>query len=669
MRRIATIFSLIVLGAAAFAVAAGADDKKTYQAELFNGFGLVEGSELRIAGVKAGTVTGLDITPEKTALITFEVEPEFPELTDEATCSSEPQSLIAEYFLDCQPGSGDGPLEGPIPADRNQTTVQNDLVQNTLREPFKRRFQLILNEFGTALVGNSENLNAAIRAGAPALRELSKVLKILGRQNRIIAQLNTDSDTVFAKLTDRREDVVRFIDEAEDAGRISAERREDLATDFDLLDDFLVELRPVMHELGNLAREQTPLLTDLQAAAPGLNKLAKNLPGFNRASEVSLESLGNASEVGERAVTKSRDEISELNTASQKAQPAGDLVADFLESLDDPRRAVEEDCDARFDLREQPGEADRRVALLEQRIGSQLTGTINAQPECSVPDINGGAPLPGGGNPGYTGLEGLLNYAYVQTVSLNLFDQIGHALAIQIVGEGTAGEPTANAPEWAECGEYSGGPRWPARDAAGLNPAVTNDIRQAAHCVGALGDYQPGITPGTNTGTSNAAGEEGVSGLTRFDPGNPATTLPPYDPEVCSAPVSKGTTVQNICDPNAPDFDSAFSAPAQADAAPEPQAADEPKDEDLDDVLDKIKDGTLEDLDEIREALGLPPGAPLPDEVLDALGQDSDGADSTGTGDAGTGTAAPTVGSGSTAPAPSPESAAAVDLMDYLFGP
>ena len=37
---------------------------------------------------------------------------------------------------------------------------------------------------------------------------------------------------------------------------------------------------------------QTPLLTDLHAAAPGLNKLAKNLPAFNNGTQQSLTSLG-----------------------------------------------------------------------------------------------------------------------------------------------------------------------------------------------------------------------------------------------------------------------------------------------------------------------------------------------------------------------------------------
>lgn len=597
MRRIALIVGLLAVAAGTVVAPVGADDKKTYQAELFNAFGLVEGSELRVAGVKAGTVTDLDITAEKTALITFEVGPEFPELKADATCSSEPQSLIAEYFLDCQPGNDDVPLEGPIEAARNQTTVQNDLVQNTLREPFKRRFQLIINEFGTALVGNSENLNAAIRSGAPALRELRKVLKILGRQNTIIAELNANSDQIFAKLTDRREDVVRFIDEAEDTARVSADRRDDLARDFDLLDDFLFELKPVMTELAFLAREQTPLMVDLGHAAPGLNQLATNLPKFNDASKDSLKSLGNASEVGSRALTKSRDEIAELRRAAEKSGPAADIVADFLENIDDPRNAVEETCFARRDLRELPGESDRRVGLLEQKLGTDLVG----QRTCPFQGAGGSFSEAGTGNPGYTGLEGLLNYGYVQTTSLNLFSQIGHGLHVNIVGIEDAAE--------GHCGHYAIGPDWVKADEFG--PGHTHDPREASKCLAVLGDYQPGITPGT------------------YDPATGlALGMPRYDKSVCP----DGSTHLSICDP-------ALSSPRNAAAGlgPQQQAAQQPGGSD--DLLPKLPN--LEDLtpEQIRDILGLPPGAPIPGQP-----------------------AVPPVGLGAN------DQAATNDLLNFLFG-
>ena len=80
MKRIALIISLLAACAAGVVTSAGAADSRTYQAELFNAFGLVKGSELRVAGVKAGTITDLDTTEAKTALVTFEVGPDFPEL-------------------------------------------------------------------------------------------------------------------------------------------------------------------------------------------------------------------------------------------------------------------------------------------------------------------------------------------------------------------------------------------------------------------------------------------------------------------------------------------------------------------------------------------------------------------------------------------------------------
>jgi ABC-type transporter Mla subunit MlaD len=591
MRRIALTLALLATAAVTVAATAGADDKRTYQAELFNAFGLVKGSELRIAGVKAGSITDLDVTAQKTALVSFDVGPGFPDLKADASCSSEPQSLIAEYFLDCQPGLSDQPLEGPIAAARNQTTVQNDLVTNTLREPFKRRFQLIINEFGTALVGNAENLNAAIRSGAPALRELGAVLKILGRQNTIIAQLNADSDVIFERLAARREQVVDFIDEAEDTARVSAERRDDLSRDFDLLDDFLFELRPVMVELGNLAREQTPLLVDLSAAAPGLNKLAKNLPAFNNGTRVSLNSLGRASAVGARALTKSTDEISALNDTALRSFPATDQVARFLGSLDDPANAVEEDCDARYDLREQPGEADRRVGILNRKLGVTLSGSHNIPATPAIGDL--GCDLDPGsppGNPGYTGLEGLLNYAYVQPAALNLFDASGHALQIHIVGAADASEGVNG-----ECGHVINENQWPTADlfnGPGTADDHTRDPRKAAHCVGVLGDYQPGVSEGT---------VDTATGLTDFTPGVPGGQLRKYDSSVCP----DGSTWLSLCDPSSPNpyagFQTTATAPTAPNAGQEPSQPSVPQDE----LTPK----------QIRKILGLPPKAPIPPKV------------------------------------------------------
>jgi ABC-type transporter Mla subunit MlaD len=572
MRRIALTLALLA-GLAGTAVTVAGAESRTYQAELFNAFGLVKGSELRVAGAKAGTITELEVTPQKTALVSFEVGEEFPEFKADASCSSEPQSLIAEYFLDCQPGLLPEPLTGPIPAANNKTTVQPDLAQNTLRMPFKLRLQLLINEFGTALDANAENLNAAIRAGAPALQQLKQVLNILGRQNTTIAELNANADAIFVQLADRREDVVNFIDNAGRTAAISAERSEDLSRNFDLLDDFLAELDPTMVELGNLATAQTPLLRDLRAAAPGLNKLAKHLPGFNKGGRKSLISLGGAARVGKFAVVNAKEEIAALNQTSTKAYPAADQVATFLESIDDPSNAVEEDACARHDLREQPGEADRRVQLLNQKLGTSLSGDQTA--ECSWSDGTPAGPNPSGGNPGFTGMEGLLNYAYIQTNSLNLFDQLGHALGITLVSA-----PGANA----ACGYQPG--VVPQHGAAievaakGFNETeeTTTDPRDYAECAGILGDAQPGISFGANP--------SGLFG-----------SLPRYDGSVCP----DGSTNHAICDPTVQTQAAGFAAPPaagpmQQQQPPQPQAPEQQRQQkQLEELLDKVDPNKLKD--------------------------------------------------------------------------
>lgn len=448
MRRVGLIALLLTATAAAAAGGAGADNTNTYKIEMFNAFGIVEGSDVRVSGVNAGQVTALDINEDKRAVITVEVDGELAQFGEKTRCSSEPQSLIAEYFVDCDPQGPPMPEGGTVPASRVTQTVQTDLVQNTLRDPYKRRLQLLINEFGTALAGNPETLNEAIRLGAPALTETRQVTRILADQNRIIRDLNVNSDRVIGELTRVREDVVDFVDEAEDAAAASATRREDLSRDFELLDDFLAELNPTLVDLEGLARDQTPLLTDLRAAAPGLNRLALNLPAFNEASEISLESLGDASLVGRKALRRGRDEIGLLADAGKKAPVTAETLADFVRDIDDPRRAVEIDDRAAVD-----------------------TGRKNEQPGTKR-------------TKGYTGFESFLNWLYYLTGATAQFDQVAHTMHVNFFTLDTGpctDVVSGRDPETGKVGV-------PAEDGG-----TTRNFLETADCVQWLGPTQPGI--------------------------------------------------------------------------------------------------------------------------------------------------------------------------------
>ena len=309
MKRIAAI-ALVLLAAGGIVVMAGAGDsspdKPQYTVELDNAFGLIEGGDFKVAGVRAGTIDKLTVDRKtKRALVDFTVtETGFGSLREDVECQVAPQSLVGEYFVDCAPGTSRKELEpgSTIPVSRTSSTVPPDLVNNIMRLPRRERFRIILGELGAAVAGNAGNLNAAIRRAVPALRETNRVLAILSRQNQILADLARDADTVIGDLAGNRRDVARWVVEARDTARTSAERDRDIARGFERLPRFLAELEPTMVELGKTADNQGPALRNLAASSERLEELFDRLPAFADANRPALRSLGEASVKGREAV-------------------------------------------------------------------------------------------------------------------------------------------------------------------------------------------------------------------------------------------------------------------------------------------------------------------------------------------------------------------------------
>jgi ABC-type transporter Mla subunit MlaD len=403
MKRVVTILAVAGACAAAFVLAGASNDSgqaQRYRIVFDNAFGLVEGGDFRVGGVKAGKTTGFDVVKRPghapKAVVEAEItEPGFGDFRRDASCEIKPQSLIGEYYVDCQPGSAKErlPENGVVPVEQTASTIPADLVNDILRRPYRERFRLILTELGTGLAGRPEDLQAVLRRAHPGLRETSRVLRILGDQNRVIERFITNADTVISQLEHNKRDVVRWIDEAGDTAAISATRRRQLREGFHKLPRFLDELRPTMQRLGDVADEQTPLLTDLQHAAPDLDTFFTKLGPFSDASRPAVRTLGEASEVGDRAVREGRQEIAELRALAKGAPALARPLRQFLGTLDDRRRAIENDPRA----------------------------SATAPP---APD-----PTAIKGEGGFTGLEAIWNYVYWQTLSVNMVGNVGGTTA------------------------------------------------------------------------------------------------------------------------------------------------------------------------------------------------------------------------------------------------
>jgi phospholipid/cholesterol/gamma-HCH transport system substrate-binding protein len=323
------------------------DTKEHYfvRAIFDNAANLVEGEDVKVAGVPVGAIESLDVTEDQKAALTLRIDnEEFTPWKTDASCTIRPQSLIGEKFVECEPGStGAEPLatleEGPgegerlLPVENTSSPVDLDLVNNILRLPYRERFRILLNEFGTGLAGRGEDLNEVIHRANPALRETDRVLAILAEQNRTLARLARDSDQALGPLARERERLGHWIAVANQTGQASAERSPDIRRGINRLPDFLRELRPLMADLEALADQGTPLLADLEAAAPQMDRLIKGLGTLSEAGRESFPSLGEALERGRPALIRARPLIQDLGRLGREAGPATQSLDELTASL------------------------------------------------------------------------------------------------------------------------------------------------------------------------------------------------------------------------------------------------------------------------------------------------------------------------------------------------
>ncbi len=348
----------LILAAAAtvalFGLGAGdSNDGDDYlvRAIFHNAGFVIAGEDVKVAGVKVGSIHSLDVTPDNKAVVVLKIdEPGYQDFREDAHCIVRPQSLIGEKFVECEPtqkravgaagapalkkiDAGVGTGQYLLPVQNTSKSVDIDLLNNTMRLPYRQRFSIILNELGTGLAGRGDDLRTVIRQADPALREIDRVLDILAEQNQTLTQLATNSDEALAPLTRERRRVTSFIEQSAEVAEATAERRADLEADFERLPRFLDELTPTMRALGSFSDQATPVFADLRARAPQINEVIREMGPFARAATPALETLGEATKIGVPALREAQPIVRDLRTFAREVRPVAATLAAVLTSF------------------------------------------------------------------------------------------------------------------------------------------------------------------------------------------------------------------------------------------------------------------------------------------------------------------------------------------------
>jgi phospholipid/cholesterol/gamma-HCH transport system substrate-binding protein len=185
-------------------------------AEFVNAGQLVKGSEVRVAGVSAGTVEDIEVTESGTADVTFTVDDDYAPLRQGTTATVKPTSLsgIANRFVDLQLGPDDAEdIEdgGAIGADHTASAVELDEVFSLFDRETRSSLRGFIKGQADTLRGRGAELRAGVHYLNPALSTGRRVFQQLTRDEPLLKRFIVDSATLVNALAQRRGDLTGVV--------------------------------------------------------------------------------------------------------------------------------------------------------------------------------------------------------------------------------------------------------------------------------------------------------------------------------------------------------------------------------------------------------------------------------------------------------------------------
>ena len=263
--------------------------KSDYQAEFVDATGVVKGDDVRIAGVKVGTVKDIQIVDRTHAMVTFSVE-DATSLTKATHASIRYRNLVGQRYISLTEAIGDSAkMEAGDTIPVAQTSPALDLT--VLFNGFKPLFQALsptdINKLSYEIVqvfqgegGTLEGLlsHTASVTSTLASRDqligdlidnLNEVLDHIGDRDVQLSRLITTFRTFVGGLKDDRQAILGSLDQISElsvqtAGLVSGIRK-----------PFVSDIHQLRRVAGNLDEGKAELDRALQVLPIKLNKVGR----------------------------------------------------------------------------------------------------------------------------------------------------------------------------------------------------------------------------------------------------------------------------------------------------------------------------------------------------------------------------------------------------------
>jgi phospholipid/cholesterol/gamma-HCH transport system substrate-binding protein len=242
-------------------------DTSNYAAEFTDVFGLREGDDVRMAGVRVGRVMKVDLTEDHRAMVEFALQDE-QKIFPDTEASILYQNIVGQRYLDLRQtvvpamrkeGADPLPPGTVIPLDRTIPSFDVGLVLNGYEPLFATIDPKAADQITLAAV---QGLQGDTSSWATLIDKTGKLTETVAGRDELLGDMITGMDRLFGTLAAQNDNIEKTIDNSKNMLTTFNSRRPELVSS-------MGSLSRVVRSLGAVTNEVNPSLQALITREPG----------------------------------------------------------------------------------------------------------------------------------------------------------------------------------------------------------------------------------------------------------------------------------------------------------------------------------------------------------------------------------------------------------------
>ncbi len=183
---------------------------KEYKAEFVDATGVVKGDDIRIAGVKVGSVSDVEVIDRTRALVSFEVEDDSP-VTGATNAEIRFRNLVGQRYITLTRGIGDTqPLQegSTIPVEKTSPALDLTVLFNGFKPLFQALSPSDLNKLSFEVIQVFQGEGGTLES---LLSHTASVTQTLASRDQVIGDLIENLNEVLDHIGDRDDQLTELI--------------------------------------------------------------------------------------------------------------------------------------------------------------------------------------------------------------------------------------------------------------------------------------------------------------------------------------------------------------------------------------------------------------------------------------------------------------------------